>query len=125
MTPLRRSVAVVLALLVLTSLVVAGLGAAGRLPAGVTGADDPEPSPVQPLDPPVSDAPPVLAAEHDTAAGPPPLPETALDAVLTSGALGPQPGAVVLDVTTGATLLDRTGEVPRTPASVAGKSTTT
>lgn len=123
MTPLRRSVAVVLALLVLAGLVVAGLGLAGRLPPGVTGADGAEPSPVQPLDPPAADAPPVLAAEHDTAAGPPSLPAAALEAVLTSGALGPQPGAVVLDVTTGATLLDRTGQVPRTPASVAKLAT--
>jgi D-alanyl-D-alanine carboxypeptidase/D-alanyl-D-alanine-endopeptidase (penicillin-binding protein 4) len=122
-TPLRRSVAVVLALLVLTSVVVAGLGLTGRLPSGVTGAADPAPSAVQPLDPPAAEAPPVLTVEEGPPGAPPQLPEAALDAVLTSGALGPEPGAVVLDVTSGATLLDRTGDAPRTPASVAKLAT--
>ncbi len=76
------------------------------------------------LDPARSPAPDVLLpAPTSTAAAVPPLDRPALDEALRSTALGPDAGAAVVDVATGALLLDRDAGSPRTPASVAKLAT--
>ena len=118
--PGGRHVAVVsLVLLVVAVLALATLDLTGRLPGGVVADAEPTPSPTRRLDPRPVEAPAVLAAEPTAQdAAPPEPPVTALDQLLASGVLGPDPGAVVLDVASGAVLMDRGGERPRTPASV-------
>lgn len=127
----RPWVACVAALLVAAAVTVASLDLTGRLPGGlVTDAPTPTPTPAAtgPLDPPPVDAPDVLQAQPDPTSSTgslsaSQLPVAALEAVLGSGRLGPEPGALVLDVETATTLLDRSGDVARTPASVAKLAT--
>ena len=118
--PRGRHVAVTtLALLVVAVLALATLDLTGRLPGGVVADPEPTPTPVRRLDPRPVEAPAVLAAEPTAPAAVPPVaPVAALDRVLVSGPLGPDPGAVVLDVASGSVLMDRGGDRPRTPASV-------
>lgn len=122
--PRRVALALLGMLLVVTVAVLAVLDLTGRLPGGLVADPEPTPTPTRALDPRPADAPAVLAAEPTVPAST--LPSAvagALERALTSGALGPDPGAVVLDVTTGARLLDRDGDRPRTPASVAKLAT--
>lgn len=121
---LRRAALGILVVLVAAAVVLAALGATGRLPDGLVADPEPTPTPTRPLDPAPADAPAVLAAEPTVPAATLSAALTEeLDRVLDSGALGPGPGAVVLDATTGARLLDRDGDRPRTPASVAKLAT--
>jgi len=114
----RPWITAVTGVLVAGALGVASLDLTGRLPGGlVTDRPTPALSTARPLDPDPVAAPDVLAAQPASSA--PAVPVAALDAVLTSGALGPGPGALVLDVESAAALLDRSGDVPRIPASVA------
>ncbi len=123
----RTWVACSVAVLVAVAVAVASLDLAGRLPGGLlTDVRTPSPTPsvTQLLDPAPSDAPDVLEPQPGpSAASGSTLPVAALDAVLTSGQLGPDPSALVLDVAGAATLLDRAGGVARTPASVAKLAT--
>ena len=121
----RTWVACVVAVLVAAAVAVASLDLTGRLPGGLV-TDRPTPAPVAtpPLDPRPPDAPDVLEPQPGpSASGMSTVPVDALDAVLASGRLGPDPGALVLDVESAATLLDRSGDVARTPASVAKLAT--
>lgn len=115
----------VVVLLVLAAGAVAALDVSGRLPGGLVADPEPTPTPARPLDPAPVSAEPVLVGEHDGSAGdvPPSLPEQQLDDLLTGGALGPDPGAVVLDLATGTPLLSRDATTARTPASVAKLAT--
>jgi D-alanyl-D-alanine carboxypeptidase/D-alanyl-D-alanine-endopeptidase (penicillin-binding protein 4) len=120
---LRVAALVVTGVLVASAGAVVGLDATGNLSTGLLPEATPTPTPTRSLDPAPVDAPAVLASEPAAADPMPELPTEALVRVLTSGALGPDPGAVVLDVATGTSLLDRSGSVPRTPASVAKLAT--
>lgn len=120
---LRVAALVVTGVLVASAGAVVGLDATGNLSTGLLPEATPTPTPTRSLDPAPVDAPAVLASEPAAADPMPVLPTEALVRVLTSGALGPDPGAVVLDVATGTSLLDRSGSVPRTPASVAKLAT--
>jgi D-alanyl-D-alanine carboxypeptidase/D-alanyl-D-alanine-endopeptidase (penicillin-binding protein 4) len=122
----RGWLAVLTAVLVAGAVAVASLDLAGELPGGlVTGdATTPAPTATTPLDPSPVAAPDVLAPEPGPSApAAATVPVAALQDVLTSGALGPDPGALVLDAGTGAPLLERTAQDPRTPASVAKLAT--
>lgn len=121
----RPWVAAPTALLVAGAAVVASLDLTGRLPGGlVTDAEPPAPAVTRPLDPEAAVAPDVLEPQPaPTAPIAAVVPADALDAVLTSGQLGPDPGALVLDVASGTSLLDRSGAVARTPASLAKLAT--
>lgn len=129
----RTWVACSVAVLVAGAVAVASLDLTGRLPGGlVTDARQPtpEPSMVRLLDPRVADAPDVLEAQPGPSASSgtsgssaTELPVAALEAVLGSGPLGPDPGAMVLDLARTTPLLDRSGAVPRIPASVAKLAT--
>ena len=108
-------------MLMVAALVVVSLDLSGRLPGGLV-RDRPAPTPAatRPLDPSPVAAPDVLEGQPSpAAAGAQPVPVEALDAVLTSGALGSDPGAQVLDVDSATPLFDRSGDVARIPASVA------
>lgn len=122
---LRVAALVVTGVLVASAGAVVGLDATGNLSTGLLpeATPTPTPTPTRSLDPAPVDAPAVLASEPAAADPMPVLPTEALVRVLTSGALGPDPGAVVLDVATGTSLLDRSGSVARTPASVAKLAT--
>lgn len=120
----RRAAMASVALVVIVVVALAALDLTGRLPGGLVADEEPTPTPTVALDPRPVDAPAVLAGEP-TAPGDvvPTLPVAALDRLLAGGALGPDPGAVVLDVVSGAVLLDRDGDRPRMPASVAKLAT--
>jgi D-alanyl-D-alanine carboxypeptidase/D-alanyl-D-alanine-endopeptidase (penicillin-binding protein 4) len=124
----RRVLVASLVILLLAAAVLAGLDASGRLPGGLVADPAPTPSPTRPIDPsPVAVGPVLTPEPTSTATEPPPalppLREGALRRVLGSGDLGPDPGAVVLDVATGRPLLAVDPATPRTPASVAKLAT--
>lgn len=121
----RTWVACVVAVLVAAAVAVASLDLTGRLSGGLV-TDRPTPTPVAtpPLDPRPVDAPDVLEPQPGlSASSVSTVPVDALDAVLASGRLGPDPGALVIDIESASTLLDRSGDVARTPASVAKLAT--
>ena len=97
---------------------VAALDLTGRLPGGLVA--DPEPSGTRhtALDPARTQAADVLVPEPAASAAPAEPDRAALEAALRTTALGPGTGAAVVDVATGALLLDRDAGTPRTPASV-------
>ena len=87
------------------------------VPLTVLGCQGPPARPPEPrLDPRPVSAPPVLPALPSAASVV--LPAARLDRLLSSGPLGPAPGALVVDARTGGTLFERDGGGPRTPASV-------
>ena len=120
----RALVAAVMALVVAAGVVV-GLDVSGNLPGGLVGDSTPTPTPTRPLDPSPVAADDVLPPEPEASASAAPaeLPVGALERVLASGALGPDPGAVVVDVTTAESLLAQDDTTARTPASVAKLTT--
>ncbi|MGH8894804.1 MAG: D-alanyl-D-alanine carboxypeptidase/D-alanyl-D-alanine endopeptidase [Actinomycetes bacterium] len=120
-----RAAAAATVVLLLAAAVVASLDLSGRLPGGlVADPTSASASPATPLDPRPAGAPDVLVAEPTGPSGAAPtLPTDALDRVLASTVLGPERGALVVDVASGATLLDVAGTVPRTPASLAKLAT--
>jgi D-alanyl-D-alanine carboxypeptidase/D-alanyl-D-alanine-endopeptidase (penicillin-binding protein 4) len=121
---LRTTAAAVTGVLVVAAGGVLGLDATGRLPGGLVADPTPTPSRTAPLDPAPVAAPPVLVPQPaGTSTGAPALPAGALDRLLTDGALGPDAGAIVLDVATGEPVYDRDAAGPRTPASVAKLAT--
>jgi D-alanyl-D-alanine carboxypeptidase/D-alanyl-D-alanine-endopeptidase (penicillin-binding protein 4) len=110
---------------VAAAVAVAALDLTGSLPGGlVTDRATPTPTATQPLDPTPVAAPEVLAPEPAASqTAMPEIPVARLEAVLTSGPLGPDPGALVLDAASGTPLLDRSATQPRIPASVAKLAT--
>jgi D-alanyl-D-alanine carboxypeptidase/D-alanyl-D-alanine-endopeptidase (penicillin-binding protein 4) len=106
--------------LILAAGTVAGLDATGHLPESLDrhAAATPTSTPT----PKRTAAEPVLAAATTDAAVA--LPAARLRTLLQAKALGPRPGAVVLDATTGELLLDLDSTTARTPASVAKLATT-
>ena len=125
---MRRVLVALLVALLAVAGVLAGLDVAGQLPGGLVADPTPAPTPTRPLDPSPVAAGLVLPPEPtSTATEPPPVlpavPEAALRRVLSSGDLGPDPGALVLDVATGEPLLAVDPATPRTPASIAKLAT--
>ncbi len=124
-----RIVLPLVALLVVAAVSLAALDLSGNLPGGIVADPTPTPTPTRPLDPDPVAAGVVLAGEPAPAptggAAPelPTLPEEDLDRLLTDGSLGPDPGAVVVDLGTGSDLLSRDASTARTPASVAKLAT--
>ena len=124
-----RIVLPLVALLVVAAVSLAALDLSGNLPGGIVADPTPTPTPTRPLDPDPVAAGEVLAGEPAPAptggAAPelPTLPEEDLDRLLTDGSLGPDPGAVVVDLGTGSDLLSRDASTARTPASVAKLAT--
>lgn len=120
----RTWVTVVVTAMVAAAVVVASLDLTGRLPGGLV-TDRPAPAPAAPpRDPRPVAAPEVLEPQPGpSASSVPGLAVAALDAALGSGPLGPDPAALVIDVASGTVLLDRSGAVPRTPASLAKLAT--
>lgn len=119
----RRSAAVALVVaLVVAAGTVVGLSASGHLPASVPGGAAGTPTTSAPPTPTRPAAPAVLPAATGTA--PAALDLTRLRALLATRALGPGPGAVVVDATTGVVLLDQDSARARTPASIAKLATT-
>ena len=125
----QGALAAVAAVLVVAAVSVAALDLTGRLPGGLVGNEAPvtvlstlpgSPAVTDPVRPPTPA--PVLGDASVTAGIP--LPAVgALTKALAGPALGGNPGAVVLDVATGQSLLDQDGSTPRTPASVAKLAT--
>ena len=125
---MRRVLVALLVVLLAVTGVLAGLDVSGHLPGGLVADPTPTPTPTRPLDPSPVAAGSVLTPEPtSTATEPPPalpeLPEAALRRVLSSGDLGPDPGALVLDVATGGPLLAVDPATVRTPASIAKLAT--
>jgi serine-type D-Ala-D-Ala carboxypeptidase/endopeptidase (penicillin-binding protein 4) len=123
-----RIVIALVAVLVLAAVSLAALDLSGKLPGGLVAEPTPTPTPSRPLDPAPVAAGDVLPGDPSAApsgATPdlPTLPEKELDRLLTGGALGPDPGAVVVDLGTGTELLSRDASTARTPASVAKLAT--
>ena len=122
-----RIVVPVVALLVAAVVALAALDLSGKLPGGLVADPTPTPTPTRPLDPQPVAAGDVLPGEPvsspSTSAALPTLPVTELDRLLTDGALGPDPGAVVVDLGTGRELLSRDPGTARTPASIAKLAT--
>ena len=122
-----RIVVPVVALLVAGAVALAALDLSGNLPGGLVADPTPTPTPTRPLDPDPVVAGAVLPgpapSSGDASAPLPTLPATELGRLLTDGALGPDPGAVVVDLGTGTDLLARDPATARTPASVAKLAT--
>ena len=133
-----RIVIPLVALLVVAAGTLAALHLSGNLPGGLVGGPTPTPAATRPLDPDPVAAGAVLpgepvpsssaSASASASAAPtspelPTLPEKQLVEALTGGALGPDPGAVVVDLGTGTELLSRDPATARTPASVAKLAT--
>jgi D-alanyl-D-alanine carboxypeptidase/D-alanyl-D-alanine-endopeptidase (penicillin-binding protein 4) len=120
----RRAALASVALVVVALVALAALDLAGRLPGGLVADEEPTPTPTVALDPRPVDAPAVLPGEP-TASGDvaSTVQVPALERLLADEALGSDAGAVVLDVVSGTVLLDRDGDRPRTPASVAKLAT--
>lgn len=104
---------------------VVGLDATGHLAGGLFADPTPTPTLSRTSTPrPISLRPaPVLAPATEPATAQR-LDVAAVDRLLADPSLGHDPGAVVLDATTGQVLLDHRGATPRTPASVAKLATT-
>ena len=124
-----RTVIPVVAVLVVAAGSLAALDLSGHLPGGLVADPTPTPTPTRPLDPDPVAAGDVLPGEpapapsEGSTPGLPRLPEAQLERLLTDGALGPDPGAVVVDLGTGTELLARDATTARTPASVAKLAT--
>jgi D-alanyl-D-alanine carboxypeptidase/D-alanyl-D-alanine-endopeptidase (penicillin-binding protein 4) len=124
----RRVLVALLVALLAVAGVLAGLDVSGHLPGGLVADPTPSATPTRPLDPSPVAAGAVLSPEPtSTVTEPPPvmpdLPEAALRRVLASGDLGPDPGALVLDVAAGEPLLSVDPAAARTPASIAKLAT--
>ena len=124
-----RIVIPVVAVVVLAAVSLAALDLSGNLPGGLVADPTPTPTPTRPLDPDPVAAGDVLPGEPQPvpsggpAADLPTLPDRQLDRLLTGGDLGPDPGAVVVDLGTGTALLSRDASTERAPASVAKLAT--
>ena len=123
-----RIVIPLVALAVVAAVSLAALDLSGNLPGGLVADPTPTPTPTRPLDPDPVPAGGVLAGEPGPARDGstpelPALPGARLDRLLDGGALGPDPGAVVVDLGTGTELLARDAATGRTPASVAKLAT--
>jgi serine-type D-Ala-D-Ala carboxypeptidase/endopeptidase (penicillin-binding protein 4) len=118
----RRVALAAVATLVVTAVAIVGLEASGHLPADFPGNAAATPSPTPTPTPTRPAASSVLAPATSDAATP--LDVAQLRRLLAAPALGPDPGAVVLDASTGEVLLDQDSARARTPASVAKLATT-